>query len=125
MQFYKEKIYDNQDPLAVIRVNAEGTVSYRAMLFIPQQAPYDYFTRDFKPGLQLYSSNVMIMENCADLLPDYFRFVRGVVDSQDLSLNISREMLQHDRQLRIIANNLEKTNQSGIEENHGGKTRRL
>lgn len=108
MKFYREKFYDDKDPLAVIRVNAEGTVSYRAMLFIPQQAPYDYFTRDFKPGLQLYSSNVMIMENCADLLPDYFRFVRGVVDSQDLSLNISREMLQHDRQLRIIANNLEK-----------------
>ena len=108
MKFYREKFYDNRDPLSVIRVNAEGTVSYRAMLFVPQQAPHNYFTNDYKPGLQLYSSNVMIMENCADLLPNFFRFIRGVVDSQDLSLNISREMLQHDRQLRIIANNLEK-----------------
>ena len=106
--FYKEKFHDSEDPLAVIRVNAEGTVSYKAMLFIPGRAPYDYYTRDYQPGLQLYSSGVMIMDKCADLLPDCFRFVRGVVDSPDLSLNISREILQHDRQLKVIANNLEK-----------------
>lgn len=108
MKFYKEKFHDSEDPLAVIRVNAEGTVSYKAMLFIPAKAPYDFYTRDYKPGLQLYSSGVMIMDKCADLLPECFRFVRGVVDSPDLSLNISRELLQHDRQLRVIANNLEK-----------------
>ncbi len=106
--FYKEKFHDADEPLAVIRVNAEGTVSYKAMLFIPGRAPYDYYTRDYQPGLQLYSSGVMIMDKCADLLPDCFRFVRGVVDSPDLSLNISREILQHDRQLKVIANNLEK-----------------
>ena len=106
--FYKEKFHDYEDPLAVVRVDAEGTVSYKAMLFIPAKAPYDFYTRDYQPGLQLYSSGVMIMDRCADLLPDCFRFVRGVVDSPDLSLNISREMLQHDRQLKVIANNLEK-----------------
>ena len=106
--FYKEAFHDGEDPLAVIRVNAEGTVSYKAMLFIPAKAPYDFYTRDYRPGLQLYSSGVMIMDKCADLLPDCFRFVRGVVDSPDLSLNISREMLQHDRQLKVIANNIEK-----------------
>jgi molecular chaperone HtpG len=89
-------------------VNAEGTVSYRAMLFLPARAPYDFYTRDYRPGLELYSNGVMIMEKCADLLPEHFRFVRGVVDSPDLSLNISREILQHDRQLRVIATNLEK-----------------
>ena len=106
--FYKEKFHDGEDPLAVVRVDAEGTVSYKAMLFIPARAPYDFYTRDYQPGLQLYSSGVMIMDKCADLLPDCFRFVRGVVDSPDLSLNISREILQHDRQLKVIANNLEK-----------------
>ena len=106
--FYKEKFHDSEEPLAVVRVNAEGTVSYKAMLFVPGRAPYDYYTRDYQPGLQLYSSGVMIMDKCADLLPDCFRFVRGVVDSPDLSLNISREILQHDRQLKVIANNLEK-----------------
>ena len=106
--FYKEKFHEGEDPLAVIRVNAEGTVSYKALLFIPASAPYDFYTRDFKPGLQLYSSGVMIMDKCADLLPECFRFVRGVVDSPDLSLNISREILQHDRQLKVIAQNLEK-----------------
>ena len=106
--FYKEKFRDTEDPVAVIRVNAEGAVSYRCLLFIPAQAPYDYFTRDYAPGLRLYSNGVMIMEKCADLLPECFRFVRGIVDSPDLSLNISREMLQHDRQLKMIANNLEK-----------------
>ena len=108
MKFYKEKFHDAEDPLAVIRVNAEGAVSYKAMIFIPAQAPYDFYTRDYKPGLQLYSSGVMIMEKCSDILPDCFRFARGVVDSPDLSLNISRELLQHDRQLKIIAGNLEK-----------------
>ena len=106
--FYREKFYDMDEPLAVIRVNAEGAVSYKAMLFIPQKAPYDYYTRDYKPGLQLFSSGVKIMDKCADLLPDCFRFVRGIVDSPDLSLNISREILQHDRQLKVIASNLEK-----------------
>ena len=106
--FYKEKYFDYEEPVAVIRVSAEGTVSYQAMLFIPASPPYDYFTREFEAGLQLYSSGVMIMERCSDLLPEHFRFVRGVVDSQDLSLNISREMLQHDRQLKVIANNIEK-----------------
>ena len=106
--FYKEKFHDSEDPVAVIRVNAEGSVSYKCMLFVPAQAPYDFYSRDYVPGLRLYSNGVMIMDKCADLLPDCFRFVRGVVDSPDLSLNISREMLQHDRQLKMIANNLEK-----------------
>ena len=106
--YYKEHFHDSADPVGVIRVNAEGLTSYKAMLFIPSQAPYDYYTRDYQPGLQLYSSGVMIMEKCADLVPEHFRFVRGVVDSPDLSLNISRELLQHDRQLKVIAGNLEK-----------------
>ena len=106
--FYKEKFHDAEEPLAVIRINAEGAVSYKAMLFIPATVPYDYYSRDFQPGLQLYSSGVVIMDKCADLLSDCFRFVRGIVDSQDLSLNISREMLQHDRQLKVIASNIEK-----------------
>ncbi|NLA86820.1 MAG: molecular chaperone HtpG [Clostridiales bacterium] len=108
MAFYKEKFFDMDDPVAVIRISAEGAVTYKAMLFIPAKAPYDYYTREYKAGLQLYTSGVMIMEHCADLLPEHFRFVRGVVDSQDLSLNISREMLQHDRQLKVIATNIEK-----------------
>ncbi len=107
VEFYKERFHDSEDPVAVIRVNAEGLTSYRALLFIPSRAPYDFYSRDYKPGLALYSSGVLIMENCADLLPECFRFVRGVVDSPDLSLNISREILQHDRQLRVIAGNLE------------------
>ena len=106
--FYKEAFRDPEDPVAVIRVNAEGLVSYRCLLFVPAKAPYDYFSRDYAPGLRLYSNGVMIMEKCADLLPECFRFVRGVVDSPDLSLNISRELLQHDRQLKMIASNLEK-----------------
>ena len=107
-EFYKEHFFDFEDPVAVIHTSVEGAVSYKALLYIPAKAPYDFYTKEFKKGLQLYSSGVMIMENCADLLPDCFRFVRGVVDSQDLSLNISREMLQHDRQLKFIAQNLEK-----------------
>ena len=107
-QFYKDKFYDFEDPAAVIHMSVEGAVTYKALLYIPAKAPYDFYTKDFKKGLQLYSSGVMIMEHCEDLLPDCFRFVRGVVDSQDLSLNISREMLQHDRQLKFMAANLEK-----------------
>jgi len=106
--FYKEKFYDWQEPLRVIRSSTEGAATYSALLFIPKTAPYDYYTRDFEKGLQLYASGVLIMEKCADLLPDCFSFVKGLVDSQDLSLNISREMLQHDRQLKLIAGRLEK-----------------
>ena len=106
--FYKEKFMDWQDPLAVVHTSAEGAVTYKAMLYIPQKAPYDFYTREYQKGLQLYSSGVLIMDKCADLLPDYFRFVKGVVDSPDFSLNISREVLQHDRQLKVIASNLEK-----------------
>ena len=106
--FYKDKFHDKDDPLAVIRVNAEGLISYRALLFIPAKAPANMFTRESDPGLELYSSGVMIMEKCGDLLPDYFSFVKGIVDSQDLSLNISREMLQKDNQLKLIHNALEK-----------------
>ena len=106
--FYKEKFYDWQDPLKVIHTSAEGTATYNALLFIPAKAPMDYYSRDYEKGLQLYASGVLIMEKCADLLPDYFGFVKGLVDSQDLSLNISREMLQHDRQLKLIATRIEK-----------------
>ena len=106
--FYREKFMDYQKPLRVIHTSAEGSVSFKALLYIPAKAPYDFYTKEFKSGLQLYSSGVMIMENCADLLPEHFRFVRGVVDTQDISLNISREMLQHNRQLTIIARNIEK-----------------
>lgn len=106
--FYKEKFGDWQDPLRVIRTSTEGAATYTAMLFVPKTAPYNYYTRDFEKGLQLYASGVLIMDKCADLLPDCFSFVRGLVDSQDLSLNISREMLQHDRQLKLIAGRLEK-----------------
>ncbi len=106
--FYREKFFDYNKPLRVIHSSAEGSVSFKALLYVPGKAPYDFYTKDFKRGLQLYSSGVMIMENCEDLLPEHFRFVRGIVDSQDLSLNISREMLQHNRQLTIIARNIEK-----------------
>ena len=106
--FYREKFFDYEEPAAVVHISVEGAVTYKALLYIPSKAPYDFYTKDFKAGLQLYSSGVMIMENCADLLPDHFRFVRGVVDTQDLSLNISREMLQHTRELKTIAANLEK-----------------
>ena len=106
--FYKEKFYDWQDPLKVIRTSTEGVATYTALLFIPSHAPMDYYTREYEKGLQLYASGVLIMDKCADLLPDCFSFVKGLVDSQDLSLNISREMLQHDRQLKLIASRLEK-----------------
>ena len=106
--FYREKFFDYNKPLRTIHSSAEGSVSFKALMYVPSKAPYDFYTKDFKRGLQLYSSGVMILENCEDLLPEHFRFVRGIVDSQDLSLNISREMLQHKRQLTIIARNIEK-----------------
>ena len=107
-RFYQEKFGDWQAPLATVTTSSEGTVTFKALLFIPSATPYDFYTREFEKGLQLYSSGVLIMDKCADLLPDCFRFVRGVVDSPDFSLNISREVLQHDRQLKIIAAALEK-----------------
>ena len=113
--FYKSKFGDYEDPLRVIHSNAEGVATYNALLFIPAHAPFDYYTKNFEKGLQLYSNGVLIMDKCADLLPDYFSFVRGLVDSQDLSLNISREMLQHDRQLHVIAGRLEKKIKSELE----------
>ena len=107
-KFYRDKFHDYTDPQRVIAVSAEGAVTYKALLFIPGATPYDYYTKEYEKGLQLYSNGVLIMDKCADLLPEHFRFVRGVVDSPDLSLNISRELLQHDRQLKVIAANLEK-----------------
>ena len=106
--FYTEKFYDYEAPARVITQKSEGTATYSALLFVPAHAPFDYYTKEFEKGLELYSSGVMIMERCADLLPDYFSFVRGVVDSADLSLNISREILQHDRQLKVMAKAIEK-----------------
>ncbi len=107
-QFYKEKFFDFEDPVRTIYTSTEGTATYQALLFVPARAPYNYYSREYEKGLQLYASGVLIMEKCADLLPDCFSFIRGLVDSQDLSLNISREMLQHDRQLKLIAHSLEK-----------------
>ena len=106
--FYREKFMAMDKPLRTIVTSVEGVVTYKALLFIPSQAPYDYYTKEYKKGLQLYSSGVLIMENCEELLPEHFRFVKGIVDSADLSLNISREMLQHDRHLITIAQNIEK-----------------
>ena len=106
--FYKEKFGDYTDPARVIVSRTEGTANYNALLFVPSHRPYDFYTKDYEKGLALYASGVLIMEKCADLLPDYFGFVKGLVDSQDLSLNISREMLQHDRQLKLIATRIEK-----------------
>ncbi|MDR1465524.1 MAG: molecular chaperone HtpG [Oscillospiraceae bacterium] len=107
-QFYQDTFHDMTAPLRVLHSSAEGTATYQALLFFPAKAPYNYYNKDFEKGLRLYASGVMIMEACKDLLPDCFSFVRGLVDSQDLSLNISREMLQHDRQLKIIAKHIEK-----------------
>ena len=107
-KFYRDKFYDYTVPQSVIPVSAEGAVTYKALLFVPGATPYDFYTKDFEAGLQLYSSGVLIMDKCADLLPEHFRFIRGVVDSPDLSLNISRELLQHDRQLKVMASNIEK-----------------
>ncbi len=106
--FYKEKFFDFENPAKVIHSSAEGVATYNALMFIPSRTPFNYYTREYEKGLQLYASGVLIMEKCADLLPDHFSFVKGLVDSQDLSLNISREMLQHDRQLKTIASRLEK-----------------
>ena len=107
--FYTEKFYDYNEPLKYSHVVNEGVPSYNALLYIPSKAPYDFYSKEFEKGLQLYSNGVLIMDKCADLLPDYFCFVKGLVDSEDLSLNISREMLQHDRQLKVIAKSIEKT----------------
>lgn len=106
--FYKEKYFVYENPLRVIHSSTEGKATFTALLFVPARPPFNYYSKDFEKGLELYSNGVLIMEKCADLLPDYFSFIRGMVDSQDLSLNISREMLQHDRQLKLIAKNLEK-----------------
>ena len=113
--FYKEKYYDFTDPLKVIHTKTEGQATYSALLFIPEKPPFDYYTKEFEKGLTLYSKGVMIMEKCADLLPDYFSFVKGLIDSEDLSLNISREMLQHDAQLKLIAKTVEKKIKSELE----------
>ncbi len=106
--FYNEKHYGYDKPLKHIHINVDGTIRYNAILYIPENAPHNYYTREFEKGLELYSNGVLIMDKCADLLPDYFSFVKGMVDSEDLSLNISREMLQHDRQLKLIAKNMNK-----------------
>ena len=107
-QFYREKFSDYSEPARVIQSKTEGTATFRALLFVPSNTPYNYYTKEYEKGLQLYSSGVLIMEKCADLLPDYFSFVKGLVDSEDLSLNISREMLQHDNQLKLIKSTLER-----------------
>ena len=114
-RFYQDKFNDYEKPLKVIHSSTEGVATYNALLFIPARARFDFYTRDYEKGLQLYSNGVLIMEKCPDLLPDYFSFVKGLVDSQDLSLNISREMLQHDRQLKVIASRLEKKIKSELE----------
>ena len=114
--FYQEKFFDYSKPLKVIHTKAEGLVSYDALMFIPAMAPYDFYTKDYKKGLELYSNGVLIMEHCEDLLPDYLNFVKGVVDSPDLPLNISREILQQNRQLKVIAKNIEKKILKELEE---------
>lgn len=106
--FYKSKFHDFSDPIKTFHFNIEGNINYTALLFIPEHTPFDYYQKDYQKGLQLYSNGVLIMDKCSDLIPDCFGFIKGVVDSQDLSLNISREMLQHDRQLKAIAGGLEK-----------------
>lgn len=116
VNFYSEKRYGFDKPLRHVHINAEGTISYRSILFIPEQAPYDFYTPDYEKGLELYSSGILIMNKCSDLLPDYFSFVKGMVDSEDLSLNISREMLQHDRQLKLIAKNIRAKVKSELED---------
>ncbi|MGG3798794.1 molecular chaperone HtpG [Metabacillus fastidiosus] len=113
-QFYAEKHYGFDKPLKHIHISVDGSIRYNAILYIPEKMPFDYYTKEYEKGLELYSSGVLIMNKCADLLPDYFSFVKGMVDSEDLSLNISREMLQHDRQLRLIAKNIGKKIQSEL-----------
>ena len=114
-KFYQEKFMDFAPPQSVVTISAEGQVSYKALLFIPSRPPFDYYTTDYERGLQLYSSGVLIMDKCPDLIGEHFGFVRGIVDSPDLSLNISRELLQHDRQLKLIANNIEKKVKAELE----------
>lgn len=114
--FYADKFYDFEKPLKVIHNSVEGQVSYNSLLFIPSHAPYDYYTKEYEKGLQLYTNGVLIMDKCSDLLPDYFSFVKGLVDSEDISLNLSREMLQQDRQLKVIAKAVEKKIKSTLEE---------
>ena len=113
--FYKEKFYDFEDPIKVIHSSVEGNATYKSLLYIPAHAPFNYYTKDYEKGLQLYSKGVLIMDKCPDLLPDYFSFVKGLVDSEDLSLNISREMLQHDSQLKLIAKTVEKKIKNELE----------
>lgn len=114
--FYADKFYDFEKPLKTIHSSVEGQVSYSSLMFIPSHAPYDYYTKEYEKGLQLYSNGVLIMDKCADLLPDYFSFVKGLVDSEDVSLNLSREMLQQDRQVKLIAKSIEKKIKSTLEE---------
>jgi molecular chaperone HtpG len=113
-EFYKNKFMDMVEPHSIIHEKTEGTATYSALMFIPKKAPFDYYTKEYEKGLQLYSSGVMIMDRCGDLLPDHFSFVKGLVDSEDLSLNISREMLQHDRQLKVIAKSIDKSIRSEL-----------
>ena len=113
--FYQSNYYDYQEPLKVIHTSVEGMTSYNALLFIPSHAPYDYYSKEYEKGLSLYSNGVLIMDKCADLIPDYFSFVKGIVDSDDLSLNISREILQQDKQLKLISNNIEKKIKNELE----------
>ena len=113
--FYNEKHYGFDKPLKHIHISAEGLVNYRAILYIPETMPFDFYTKEYEKGLELYSNGVLIMNKCADLLPDYFSFVKGMVDSEDLSLNISRELLQHDRQLKVIAKNIKNRIKSELE----------
>lgn len=114
--FYHEKFFDYEDAMKTIHTSVEGNVSYHTLLYIPSHAPYDFYNKEYEKGLELYSNGVLIMDKCADLLPDYFSFVKGLVDSSDLSLNISREMLQHDRQLQLIAKNIEKKIKKELED---------
>ena len=114
--FYSDKFFDYEAPLKVVHSSVEGQISYNSLLFIPSHAPYDYYTKEYEKGLQLYSNGVLIMDRCADLLPDYFSFVKGLVDSEDVSLNLSRELLQQDRQLKLIAKSIEKKIKSTLEE---------
>ena len=114
-RFYRDKFTDYEDPAKVIHMYTEGAATFHALMFLPARAPFNFYTKDYEKGLQLYSNGVLIMDRCADLLPDYFSFIRGLVDSQDLSLNISREVLQHDRRLKIIAGRVEKKIQSELE----------
>ena len=113
--FYTEKHYGFDKPLKHIHISVDGTVRYNAILYIPEKTPFDYYSKEYEKGLELYSNGVLIMDKCADLLPDYFSFVKGMVDSEDLSLNISREMLQHDRQLKLIAKNINKKIKSELQ----------